>query len=148
MDKEELSTLIIKNLMLEVLGDEEFCEKYTNGYSFFNTRGAHQDNLFMLTEIMAIEKGLIDKKNPIASMAWGAPRKNLYEGSNTNFNINEIEMLWEAFYILLNNNVIGPGEYGTSSLLPYFHITRHGKSCIEQRDILPYDVDGYLKKLD
>lgn len=148
MDRAELSTLIIKNLMLEVLGDEEFCKKYTNGHSFSNTYGAHRDNLFMLTKIMAIEKGLIEKKCNIAQMAWGAPRKNLHEGSNTNFSINEIEKLWEVFYILLNNNVIGPGEYGSSPSLPHFHITQHGKVCIEQRDILPYDIDGYLKKLD
>lgn len=148
MDRKELSTLIIRNLMLEVLGNEGFCKKYANGHSFLNTYGAHQDNLFMLTEIMAIKKGLIEKKYHIATMAWGTPRSNLYEDDNTSFNINEIEKLWEAFYILLNNNVIGPGEYGTSASLPYFHITQHGRLCIEQRDILPYDVDGYLKKLD
>ena len=81
-------------------------------------------------------------------MAWGTTRSNLYKGSNTNFNINEIEKLWEAFYILLNNNIIGPGEYGTSPLLPCFHLTQHGRLCIEKREILPYDIDGYLRKLD
>lgn len=148
MGIQRLSKIKLKNLMLEVLGDEDFCKKYTNGYSFMNTYGAHQDNLFMLTEIMAIEKGLIEDKGMCTVVAWGASRENLHAENNTNLNINEIESLWEVFYILLSNNIIGPGEYGTSSSLPYFHITEHGKLCIQQRDILPYDIDGYLNKLD
>lgn len=148
MEIQGLSKIKLKNLMLEVLGDEDFCKKYTNGDSFINTYGAHQDNLFMLTELIAIEKGLIEDRGMCSVAAWGASRGNLHAGDNTNFNINEIESLWEVFYILLSNNIIGPGEYGTSSSLPYFHITEHGKLCIQQRDILPYDIDGYLNKLD
>ncbi|WP_455538126.1 hypothetical protein [Terrisporobacter sp.] len=90
MDRKELSTLTIRNLMLEVLGDDQFCKKHSNGYSFQNTYGAHQENLFMLTEIIAIEKNLIEQKTHVASMAWSDPRRNLYEGKNTDFSINEI----------------------------------------------------------
>jgi hypothetical protein len=146
-DRTVLSTLIVRNLMLEVLGDDEFCIEHSNGYCFSKTYGAHEDDLFMLTEIMAVEKNLIGNEIQIPRKAWGAGRGNLFENNNTNFNRNEIEKLWESFHLLLNNNVIAPGEYGLTPLLPYFHITQHGKKCIEQRDILPYDIDGYMIKL-
>jgi len=142
-----LSKIIMKNLIFEVFGNREFCKKYNSPYDFFNARGAHQSNLFSLVELMAIEKGLIDGRIEVRKVAWGSSGCNLYEKHSTNFNIIEIERLWEVFYTLLNNHIIAPGMYGTSSDLPYFHITDHGKICIERNDILPYDIDGYMNKL-
>jgi hypothetical protein len=142
-----LSTLIIRDLMFETIRDTEFCQEHSQGYDFLNARGAHQDNLFMLVELMAIEKGLIDGNIAVNIAAWGALRHQLFEGRNTNFNVIEIERLWEAFYMLLNNYILAPGMYRNSPELPYFHVTEHGRACINSKDILPYDIDGYMKKL-
>lgn len=133
--KRPLSTVVIRDLIFEVFRNREFCKRYNSPYDFFNARGAHQSNLFSLVEHMAIEKGLIDGKIAVSKVAWGASGCNLYENHSTNFNMIEIERLWEAFYILLNNYIIAPGMYGTSSELPYFHITSHGKICIEKNVI-------------
>lgn len=142
-----LSTLIIRDLMLETLKDVEFCRKNSQGYDFQNAKGAHQDNLFRLVELMAIHKGIISSNINVGNSSWGASRYQLFENHNTNFNATEIERLWEAFYILLNNYILAPGMYRNSPQLPYFHITEHGRNCIDGKDILPYDIDGYMKKL-
>ena len=153
MDKgrKEISLTIMKDLMLSVLFDSEFCEKNTGGHSFINKRGGHHDNLFRLVELKAIENGLIKNKKKIKlDQAWGAGIGNWFVDHNTNFTANEIEKVWESFYFLLNSNVIGPGEYGTSSYLPTFHLSEYGRKCAEEgkKDILPYDIDGYLEKLN
>lgn len=142
-----LSNLVLRNLMMEVMGDTEFCKSVSGKYDFFNAGGAHQDNLFWLVEKLATDKGLIDDRIPLNCTAWGAPRNMMYEDHSTNFYNREIEGLWEAFYVLLNNYIIAPGMYGNSPELPFFHITEHGKRCIDERDILPYDIDGYMAKL-
>lgn len=142
-----LSTIIIRDLMFETLKNIEFCHENSQGYDFINARGAHQDNLFNLMEIMAIDKGMIGNEFKVSKIAWGGPKYQLNADSNTNFNIVEIERLWEAFYILLNNYIIAPGMYRNSPSLPYFHVTEHGKVCINSKEILPYDIDGYMEKL-
>lgn len=148
MDKREtLNNTIIKNLMLEVLGDKEFCNRFCDEYNFENTAGGHKDDLFRLVELKAIEKGFIDSNISISKKAWGTPRHNLVNGHNTNFTKREIEILWETFYMLLTSNIIGPGVYRDQDDLPWFHITEYGKGCIDKRDILPHDVNGYMGKL-
>lgn len=147
-ERRPLSTLIIRDLMFETLKDIEFCNENSSGYDFLNAKGAHEDNLFMLVELKAIDKGMISDNITVNKAAWGAPRHQLYENSNTNFTMVEIERLWEAFYMLLNNYIIAPGMYGSSPELPYFHVTDHGKTCIISKDVLPYDIDGYMKKLE
>lgn len=142
-----LSTLIIRDLMLETLRNTNFCNEKSGGYDFFNSGGAHQDDLFTLVELMAIDKDLISKKVEVGKGAWGGPREQLISKGNTNFDKSEIEGLWEAFYILLNNHIIAPGMYRNSSMLPFFHVTEHGKVCVYAKDILPYDIDGYTKNL-
>lgn len=144
--------------MLDVLFDDEFCKEKTKGIfsnsqgcSFISQIGGHYDNLFRLVELKAIDKGLIkDALNLSFSFAWGSGLGNYFSGDNTNFTPNEIEKISESFYFLLNNNIIGPGSYGSSSYLPYFHLSEYGRQCAEQgkKDVLPYDSDGYLAKLD
>lgn len=155
--RKELSLIVIKDLMLSVLFDDEFCKEKTKGIysklegvSFITQRGAHYDNLFRLVELKAIEEGLIeDNLNLSFSFAWGVGTGNWFFGQNTNFMPNEIEKMFESFYFLLNNNIIGPGTYGTSSYLPNFHLSEYGRQCAKEgkKDILPYDVDGYLNRL-
>lgn len=145
--REPLNNLVIRDLMFEVFKDKEFCQEHANKYDFYNAQGAHQDDLFRLVELRAIKKGLIDENIKVSDKAWGTPSNQLNENNNTNLYKEEIEGLWEAFYMLLNNYIIAPGMYGNSPELPFFHITHHGIECVEAKDILPYDIDGYMKKL-
>lgn len=141
-----ISTLIIRDLIFAVLRDRDFCRLHSTGYDFFNAGGGTQHNLFRLIEQRAIEKNLIVKQIEVPLSAWGVHGENLFESHNTNFTQVEIERFWEAFYLLLNSNVIAPGMYRNSPELPFFHVTGHGEECLKAKDILPYDTDGYLKK--
>ncbi|WP_449602998.1 hypothetical protein [Paenibacillus sp. Marseille-Q9583] len=147
MEIRPLSTLIIRDLIFTVLKDKEFCRLHSKGYDFFNASGGTEYNLFHLVERRAIEKNLIDEQIKVSVSAWGVHGDNLFENHNTNFTKVEIERFWESFYLLLNSNVIAPGMYRNSSSLPYFHVTGHGEECLQANEILPYDIDGYLKKL-
>lgn len=100
-----------------------------------------------MTELKAIDKGLIEEKIEVKNVAWGGGGRIQVEETNTNFTQNVIEKLWECFYLLLNNNVISPGMYRNSNQLPFFHITEYGKECIFSKEVLPYDIDNYQNKL-
>lgn len=144
---EFLNAYTIRNLMLEALGDESVAADLYGRYNFKTTNGGAISDLIKITEGLSIKYNLIDKQIEIPRGAWAAPGGNLFEGKNTNFRQKEIERCWEAFYMLLSNNVIAPGMYRNSDSLPYFHVTSYGEECIEARDILPYDVDGFLHKI-
>lgn len=55
-----LSSVIIKDLIMQVLKDKEFCEKFT-GYNFIDSGGIDY-TLFWMLEEKALELGLIEKK--------------------------------------------------------------------------------------
>ncbi|MBI6865923.1 hypothetical protein [Lysinibacillus fusiformis] len=142
-----LSTYVIKNLMLEALSyTESDIDPEGNYFKQYGYAGT-QNDLFRLTEGLAIKKGLIPNNVPLSHEAWGCHGSNLFEGSNTNFKRIEIERLFETFGILLNQNIIAQGMYRNSPFLPFFHVTDHGLECIEQQEILPYDFDGYLSQI-
>jgi hypothetical protein len=103
--------------------------------------------LFSITEALAQRKGLISNEIQVSSFAWGSSGLNLFEGSNTNFNRREIEMLFEAFNLLLNQNIIAPGIYGEGPFLPSFHVTEHGFACLKELKVLPYDYSGFLSQI-
>lgn len=107
-----------------------------------------QGNLFKITELLAIKYGLIEGNVSIPLTAWGTEGYRLHSGSNTNFTPDEIESLFEGFWILLNQHIIAPGAYQEIATLPYFHVTPHGLKCLAAQEILPYDIDGYLEKLN
>ncbi|MBU5317272.1 hypothetical protein KQI30_13530 [Clostridium bornimense] len=138
-----LSTLVIKDLMFETLKDKEFALSKTE-HSF--EEGAAEDTLYWIMELKAIDKGLIEENREVQESAWYATRMLVTEYSS-NFRIEEVERMNEAFYLFLNRGIIAPGVHGLSSALPFFHITDHGKKCIEEKDILPYDIDGFTKKI-
>ncbi|SIR47996.1 hypothetical protein [Priestia flexa] len=142
-----LSTYVIKNLMLEALdyteSDIDPAGNYFKQYGYAGT----QDDLFRLTEGLAIKKGLVSDNVPLNRTAWGCFGRNLFEGYNTNFKRIEIERLFETFGILFNQNIIAQGMYRNSSFFPFFHVTDHGLECIKQKEILPYDFDGYLSQI-
>ncbi|MDY0235781.1 MAG: hypothetical protein RBR71_07110 [Gudongella sp.] len=145
--KDILDVYTIRNLMLEALGDESVAADLYSGYNFNRTNGGAISDLIKITEGLAIKYNLIAKQIEIPRGAWAAPGYNLFEGSNTNFKQKEIERCWEAFYMLLNNNVIAPGMYRNSDQLPFFHITTYGEECVKAREVLPYDVDGFLHRI-
>lgn len=146
-ERDPLSTYVIRNLMLTALaytGSKvdpvgHYFKKY--GYA------GSEDDLFRLTEGIAIKKGLIREEVKLKRTAWACGGYNLHEYYNTNFSRIEIERLFETFGILLRQNILAPGMYGNSSNLPYFHVTDHGLECIKRVEILPYDYDGYLEQI-
>ncbi|CAI8825870.1 hypothetical protein EMIT0210MI2_12297 [Priestia megaterium] len=145
--KTPLSTYTLKNLMLEALGyTEKDIDPEGHYFKQFDYAGT-QNDLFRITEGLAIKKGMLSDDVKLPRTAWGCHGHNLFENSNTNFSQKEIERLFEAFSILLNQNVISPGMYRNSPFLPFFHVTDHGLKCIEENEILPYDSDGYLDQI-
>lgn len=147
MSERPLSSIIIRNLMLEALSYEQNDLGIDNDtFKKYGYRG-NQGALFRITELIAIKHGLIDKVVNIPVVAWGAEGRRLYSGSNTNFTPEEIQALYEAFWLLLNQHIIAPGAYGESPALPTFHVTPHGLKCLKAKEVLPYDIDGYLAKI-
>lgn len=146
-NREPISTYTIRNLMLTALGyEKEDLDPEGKYFKLYNYSGT-QDDLFRLTEALAIRKGLIEEKVKLSNSPWASIGQNLFEYRNTNFQRKEIERLFEVFSQLLNQNIIAPGMYRNSSFLPFFHVTDHGMECIKQVEILPYDYDGYITKL-
>lgn len=141
-----LSELIIRDLMFETLKDKDFCKVVTEYYTFYG--GASEYDLYWIMELKAIDKGLIDEKRKVPISAWGSTRDQLIEYSTTNFCRDEINRIYESFYLLLNNGIVAPGMHRWSNNLPAFHITEHGKRCLEEKEILPYDIDGYINKIN
>ena len=145
--RESLELYSIRNLMLEALGNVDVASTIYLSYNFTNTNGGTVYDLIRITEGLAIKFDQIEELMEIPQAAWACTGENLIEGHSTNFTKLEIERCWEAFYLLLNSNIVAPGMYRNSSQLPYFHITTYGKECIDARDILPYDVDGFLQRI-
>lgn len=80
--------------------------------------------------------------------AWGCDSNLLFENHNINLSRSEILKVYQEFNSLIVQGVIAPGAYGNYGPdLPFFHVTDYGLECIKQTDILPYDQDGFLKKL-
>ena len=68
--------------------------------------------------------------------------------ATSNFSREDIKKIYEQFYLLLNQGIIAPGAIGNyGANLPNFHVTEYGFKCLEAREILPYDVDGYLQRI-
>ena len=95
-----------------------------------------------------MNRGLITKVVEIENCAWGGPGEIMHFMNNTNLNSAEDDLFTEEVHFLLYQNVISPGGSGNlSSELPYFHVTSYGIKCLDVRDILPYDPDGYVAKI-
>jgi hypothetical protein len=147
MVDQELTNLEIRNLLLEVLAYEGN-DIDTEGKTFkkYGYQGSQAD-LFRLLNGLIIKKKIKPIKVPMYAEAWGCTPHLLYEYQNINLSRNEILKVYQEFHNLLTQGVIAPGAYGHSSELPYFHVTEYGMECIKQRDILPFDQDGYLNNL-
>jgi len=149
MSDKELSLLEIRNLMLETLAYEnEDIDSEGKTFKKYGYRGT-QGDLFRLMENLAIKKELINNDIRQRVGAWGASGEMLHPGSSTNFTYDQLNKIYESFHLLLNQGVISPGAVGNMGPnLPNFHVTEYGLRCLEEREILPYDIDDYLYSLN
>lgn len=144
----ELSNLEIRNLLLETLAYEgDQIDTEGKNFKMYGYQGSQSD-LFRLLNGLLIEKGIRPCKDTVYGSAWGCSSHLLYENSNINLSRSEILKVYQEFNNLIVQGIIAPGAYGSYGTdLPYFHVTKYGLECIEKIDILPYDQEGYLKKL-
>jgi len=150
MDTEtrDLSSIEIRNLMLDTLAYEE-ADIDSEGKTFkrYGYQGSQSD-LFRLMESLVIKRGLIKEKVSISGAAWGSSGYILHPYSTTNFSRNDIKNIFEQFHLLLNQGIIAPGAVGNyGHNLPYFHVIEYGLKCLEEKEVLPYDIDGYFNKI-
>ncbi|MEH7412748.1 hypothetical protein [Priestia megaterium] len=146
--KLELSNLEIRNLLLETLAYEgNDIDTEGKNFKMYGYQGSQSD-LFRLLNGLLINKDIRSLKDTVYSEAWGCGSNLLYENRNISLSRSEILKVYQEFNSLIVQGVIAPGAYGSYGPdLPYFHVTDYGLECLKQTDILPYDQDGYLKKL-
>jgi hypothetical protein len=149
MSNNDLSLLEIRNLMLETLAYEnDDIDSEGKTFKKYGYRGT-QDDLFRLMENLAIKKGIIKENISPRAGAWGGSGVMLHPGSSTNFSYDQLNKIYESFHLLLNQGIISPGAVGNMGPnLPNFHVTDYGLRCLEERGILPYDIDDYLYSLN
>lgn len=105
-------------------------------------------SLLAIVEHLAISRGLLDKIIDLPEMAWGVPGDMLIYGSSTNLSEDGLNTFNEEVHFLSVQNVISPGAYRSyGDYFPYFHVTKYGLTCLANRDILPYDPEGYLARI-
>lgn len=143
-----LSSLEVRNLMLDTLAYEGAdIDSEKKNFKMYGYQGTQHD-LYRLIENLAINRGIIPNNIPTPRAAWGGSGVMLFAGSTTNFSKCEIQYLYEQFHLLLNQGIIAPGAIGNyGPNLPYFHVTDYGLRCLEENEILPYDIDGYLIRI-
>lgn len=138
----------MRNLIFEALAEKD-PKNTPNGHTFNNYgyKGC-VSNLRSIVEYIAIKYGLIKKVVEIPKIAWGAPGNNPWFKKNTNLDEDNLNLFNEEVHILINHNILSPGAIGNyGDNLPYFHVTKYGLRCLENRDVLPYDSIGYMRKI-
>lgn len=143
-----LSSLEIRGLLLDALAYEE-CDIDSEGKTFkmYGYQGTQSD-LYRLAENLAIKQGMIPYEIKVSGAAWGGTGNMLHAGSTTNFSRDDIKKIYEQFHLLLNQGIIAPGAIGNyGANLPNFHVTEYGLKCLEAKEVLPYDVDGYFQRI-
>ncbi|WMJ81442.1 hypothetical protein RBU49_04085 [Clostridium sp. MB40-C1] len=144
----DLSSIEIRSLMLDTLAYEEGdIDSEGKTFKLYGYHGTQSD-LYRLMEGLAVKRGVIKEDIPLHGAVWGGSGRMLHPHSTTNFSNSDIKNIYEQFHLLLNQGVIAPGapgNYGPN--LPNFHVTEYGLKCLEEHEILPYDIDGYLEKI-
>lgn len=143
-----LSSIEIRNLMIDTLAYEGHdLDSEGKNFKRYGYQGTQSD-LFRLLENLAIKRNMVTNIIPVYNAAWGGSGYMLHSGSTTNFSNNDIKNIYEQFHLLLNQGIIAPGAIGNYGPdLPNFHVTEYGLKCLEEREILPYDIDGYLSRI-
>lgn len=143
-----MTSLEMRNLIFEALAEKN-PEKtpWKKTFEMYGYRGT-VSALRALVEYIGIEHGVIEKVVEIPTMAWGVPGEYPYYLSNTNLDNDNLDLFNEEVHLMTYHNILSPGAiggYGDS--LPYFHVTKYGLKCIEERGIFPYDPDAYMQKI-
>jgi len=144
----KLSSLEIRNLLLDTLAyEDEDIDSEGKTFKKYGYQGTQSD-LYRLVENLAIKEGMIPCEIKVPGAAWGGSGIMLHPRFTTNFSQSDIINIYEQFHLLLNQGIIAPGAIGNlGPNLPCFHVTEYGKQCLKEKEILPYDVDGYLKRI-
>lgn len=144
----DLSSLEIRGLLMDTLAYEE-CDIDSEGKTFKRCgyQGTQSD-LYRLAENLAIKRGMIPHEIKVSREAWGCSGNMLHARSTTNFSRDDIKNIYEQFHLVLNQGIIAPGAIGNyGPNLPNFHVTDYGLKCIQAKEVLPYDVDGYFQRI-
>lgn len=143
-----LSSIEIRNLIIDTLAYEGHdLDSEGKNFKIYGYQGTQSD-LFRLLENLAIKRNMVTNIIPVYNAAWGGSGYMLHSRSTTNFSNNDIKNIYEQFHLLLNQGVIAPGATGNYGPdLPSFHVTEYGLKCLEEREILPYDIGGYLNRI-
>ena len=143
-----LSSLEIRGLLMDTLAYEE-CDIDSEGKTFKTYRyQGTQSDLYRLAENLAIKRGMISHEIEVSGEAWGSSGNMLYAKCTTNFGRDDIKNIYEQFHLALNQGIIAPGAIGSyGPNLPSFHVTDYGLKCLEAKEVLPYDVDGYFQRI-
>ena len=143
-----MTSLEMRNLIFEALAEEDPDKTpWKKTFKMYGYEGCIS-TLRAVVEYIAIEHGLINKIVEIPTMAWGVPGGTPHPESNTNLDMDMLNLFNEEVHLMLYRNILSPGALGEAGdNLPYFHVTKYGLKCLEERDILPYDPDAYLDKI-
>lgn len=147
--KKTMSSIEMRTLILEALSiDDPENTPLKRTFPMYEYKGCISD-LRAIVEFLAIKHGLIDEVAKTPLSAWGTPGGIWQYGQETSLSDEEVNLFTEEFHLLMFQNVLSPGAqryYGDS--WPYFHVTKYGLECLKKQDILPYDPDGYMKKIN
>ena len=139
----EMTQYILKAFSLE----DPTKSRNQHTFKMYGYAGSLND-LFILVDEIATSEGKIQKCTNVPQIAWGCGWTRMSPGVDTNLNYAEIDLFMERVHYLLNQMVIGPGNArDVSADLPWIHLTEYGKKCVEEREILPYDTDGYIDRI-
>lgn len=143
-----MTSLEMRNLIFEALSEKNpGSTPWNKTFEMYGYRGT-VSALRAIVEYIAIKHSVIPKVVEIPLMAWGVPGECPLYKSNTNLTGENLDLFTEEVHILVNHNILSPGALGGyGDHLPYFHVTKYGLQCLENRDILPYDPDGYMNKI-
>src|SRR5690554_8121724 len=98
-DTRNLSSIEIRNLMLETLAYEEAdIDSEGKTFKMYGYQGAQSD-LFRLMEGLAVKRKLIKEKVPLHGAEWGARGFRLHQVSTTNCSRSDRKNTFEHLYL-------------------------------------------------
>jgi hypothetical protein len=92
---------------------------------------------------LAVDRGFHDapKADPIGRR-YGGQAPETYVLSSHDY-AKACDIIWD----LIIEGIVRPGPLSSDQGLPFFHVTDFGREKVKGGPVLPYDPDGYLKRL-